>query len=275
MSRNKEEPNDSRDPEWASAENDQVPAEKKPVSKAASTASRNDPPWMRDQPSETVAEEGIVEEDIVTPAWAKPSKFTPSKAPPDVDIEAAKPHVSTPPPAAPPASHGGPIPLDIEPDVLAQMKKAHYATRILYITACILMGAAAGLALTPSSQAGTSSTSIAASQGTATNNVGTAFFAAYVLFFCLIMCCFEVGLNMCSSVLAINFGFLYTLSGRLLFLLFVGFMSFSLSIFGIAAMIYLYLVGAVHIGIMLYYPKFSEWVRQKDYFGWRVNTGRV
>ena len=81
------------------------------------------------------------------------------------------------------------------------------------------------------------------------------------------MCCFECGLNFFSTVLAINFGFLYTLSGRLLFLLFVGFMSFSLSTFGIAAMAYLYLVGLIHAGIMLYYPKFSQYVRQKDYFG--------
>jgi hypothetical protein len=81
------------------------------------------------------------------------------------------------------------------------------------------------------------------------------------------MCCFEVGLNMFSTVLAVNFGFLYTLSGRLIFLLFVGFMSFSLSTFGIAAMAYLYLVGAVHIGIMVYFPKYSEYVRQKDYYG--------
>ena len=158
------------------------------------------------------------------------------------------------------------------------MQKAHWAMRILYMTACIIMGAAAGLSLVPStsstSGAGSASATISQNQGTATNNVGTAFFAVYVLFFCLLMCCFEVGINMFSSVLAINFGFLYTLSGRLLFVLFVGFMSFSLSTFGIAAMVYLYLVAAVHVGIMLYYPKFSEWVRQKDYFGWRVNTGR-
>ena len=152
------------------------------------------------------------------------------------------------------------------------MQKAHWATRILYMTACIIMGAAAGLSLSPSTSytSGSAGATISQNQGTATNNVGAAFFAVYVLFFCLLMCCFEVGINMFSSVLAINFGFLYSLSGRLLFILFVGFMSFSLSQFGIAAMAYLYFVGVIHIGIMLYYPKFSEWVRQKDYFGSRA-----
>lgn len=29
----------------------------------------------------------------------------------------------------------------------------------------------------------------------AQTNIGSAFFAIYVLFFCLLICCFEVGLN--------------------------------------------------------------------------------
>ena len=68
-------------------------------------------------------------------------------------------------------------------------------------------------------------------------------------------------------MLAINFCFLYTLSGRMFFVLFLGFMSFSLSNYGIAAMVFLILVGLIHAGIMLYYPKFSQYTRQKDYFG--------
>lgn len=58
---------------------------------------------------------------------------------------------------------------------------------------------------------------------------------------------------------------MYTLSGRLIFLLFVGFMSFSLSTFGIAAMVLLYIVGFFHAMLMCKFPKFSEYVRQRDF----------
>jgi COPI associated protein len=70
---------------------------------------------------------------------------------------------------------------------------------------------------------------------------------------------------MISSFIAVNFGFMYTLTGRVIFLLFVGFMSYSLSIFGKAAMALLYLVGFIHAIIMCRFPKFSQYVRERDY----------
>lgn len=72
---------------------------------------------------------------------------------------------------------------------------------------------------------------------------------------------------MISSFVAINFGFLYTLTGRVIFILFVGAMSYSLSIFGKVAMAVLFAVLLLHAFIMCRFPKFSQYVRQKDYFG--------
>ena len=72
---------------------------------------------------------------------------------------------------------------------------------------------------------------------------------------------------MISSIVAINFGFLYTLTGRVIFILFVGAMSYSLSIFGKVAMGVLFVVLLFHAFIMCRFPKFSQYVRQKDYFG--------
>ena len=74
---------------------------------------------------------------------------------------------------------------------------------------------------------------------------------------------------MISRFIAVNFGFMYTLTGRVIFLLFVGFMSYSLSTFGIAAMAILYLVGFIHALIMCRFPNFSEYVRQKDFYSSR------
>lgn len=77
---------------------------------------------------------------------------------------------------------------------------------------------------------------------------------------------------MISRFIATNFGFMYTLTGRVIFLLFVGFMSFSLSIFGIAAMAFMYLVGLIHAAVMCRFPQYSEYVRQKDFFGSKAET---
>jgi endonuclease/exonuclease/phosphatase (EEP) superfamily protein YafD len=75
-------------------------------------------------------------------------------------------------------------------------------------------------------------------------------------------------------VLAVNFGFMYYMSGRIVFLVFLGFMSYRISIFGIAAMAFLYLVALVHSGIVCRFPVYSEYVRQKDYYGARAQVGR-
>ncbi len=69
-----------------------------------------------------------------------------------------------------------------------------------------------------------------------------------------------------------NFGFMYTLSGRMLFLLFVGFMAFSLSLMGKFAMGFLYACGIFHMYIMYRFPKFEEYLRKKHYFEGRNNN---
>jgi hypothetical protein len=71
---------------------------------------------------------------------------------------------------------------------------------------------------------------------------------------------------MVSRGIAENFGFMYTLSGRSIFLLFVGFMSYSLSTLGIVAMCVLYAVGLFHGYVMYRFPRFEEYLRKKHYF---------
>ena len=66
---------------------------------------------------------------------------------------------------------------ECDPETLKQMQNWHLALRIAYMIAAIIMAAAAGVILTK------------------TPNVGQAFFAIYVLFFSLMIFCFEVGLD--------------------------------------------------------------------------------
>ena len=67
---------------------------------------------------------------------------------------------------------------------------------------------------------------------------------------------------------------MYNISGRIAFLIFLGFMSFRVSIFGIAAMAWLYFVGFIHCVVVLRYPVYGEFVRQKDYYGAKAQIAR-
>eukprot|EP01034_Spumella_vulgaris_P021923 gene21923-28002_t len=80
------------------------------------------------------------------------------------------------------------------------------------------------------------------------------------------ICCFEFALNAIAKLIAVNFGFMYSMSGRLIFLLFVGFMSFQVSLFGKIAMGILYGVGCFHAFIMWKFPRFEEYLRKKHYY---------
>lgn len=64
---------------------------------------------------------------------------------------------------------------------------------------------------------------------------------------------------------------MYTLSGRGTFLLFVGFMVYSLSLMGKFAMGALYAVGLLHLYIMYRFPRFEEYLRKKHYFEGRAS----
>jgi hypothetical protein len=213
------------------------------------------------------AQQGIASapDDGFTPAWATAKAYTP---PNDVENPAITPAVPVS------SSKNGPAPLELDPALEKRMLFYHRVLRIMYQLAASLMGISAGLSLINQT------------------NLGSIFFAVYVLFFCLIMFCFEIGFSvsassslidirfvplpmnlihhltfhpqMIAACFAINFGFLYTLTGRFIFVVFVGVMSFSLSLFGKISMAILFAVLLMHIILMCMFPKFSRYVREKD-----------
>ena len=103
-------------------------------------------------------------DDGFTPAWAVAKAYTSPK-----DVENGDIPVTT--------EEKGPIPLDLDPALVKRMRFYHWILRFAYMSASLTMGSAAGLSLVLQT------------------NISAAFFALYVMFFCLIMCCFEVGLN--------------------------------------------------------------------------------
>lgn len=115
-------------------------------------------------------------DDGFTPAWATASTYTP---PTDVEKGGGQKPVD-PSPSASAAS--GPVELDIDPETLKSIKFYHIILRILYMISSILMATAAGYSLVLQT------------------DVSAAFFAVYVIFFCLLLCCFEVGLNVSTRL---------------------------------------------------------------------------
>lgn len=180
--------------------------------------------------------------DAATPAWAKDSYAPPAVAGiPVAEATTSRDTVSNPDP-----NSGKEF--ECDPEVLRDMKRWHLYLRLLYMLAACFLGLAGGLILA------------------AAPSITQFFFCFYVMFFALILCCFEIGLDSVGRLIAVNFGFLYTIPGRLGFLLFVGFMSYSLALVGKLAMGFLYFVYCVHIFIYFKFPKFEEYLRKMHYF---------
>mmetsp|Transcript_32732 Transcript_32732/g.55187 ORF Transcript_32732/g.55187 Transcript_32732/m.55187 type:complete len:232 (+) Transcript_32732:40-735(+) len=140
------------------------------------------------------------------------------------------------------------VELDIDPVELENMKKYHLALRLLYMGSAVFMATAGALSLQSQS------------------DLGLAFFAFYVMFFSAMICCFEVGMNAISRLIAVNFGFMYTFWGRLIFLILVGFMAFLLSVLGKVAMGVLFATCLFHFFVMWKFPRFEEYLRKKHYY---------
>jgi len=181
--------------------------------------------------------EAVVKE---APGWADESSR--DSEPTTQDVEKGTPRNSTA------GSERGTTEFIIEKETLEQMQKWHIAVRVFYMVAAILMCTAAVLSLQNQT------------------NLGLVFFGVYTIFFSTMICCFEFALNVIARLIAVNFGFMYTLTGRLVFLLFVGFMSFSLSLFGKIAMGILYAAGLFHVFVMFKFPRFEEYLRKKHYY---------
>jgi COPI associated protein len=65
-----------------------------------------------------------------------------------------------------------------------------------------------------------------------TADATTGVLACYVVVFSCLLCCFETHLKQISKIIASNFGFMYSAKSRCLFMIFVGTILFSFSLFG-------------------------------------------
>jgi hypothetical protein len=127
---------------------------------------------------------------------------------------------------------------------LASMRTYHGFLRLLYVAVSCFMAA------------------VAVKTFQLETNTGLLFFSFYIFVFSLLICCFETQyFSIIARFLAINFGFMYSITGRWTFLLFVGFMCYFLGDLGIAAMSSLYFAGVCHAILMYKFPIFPTYQR--------------
>lgn len=137
--------------------------------------------------------------------------------------------------------------LGVTPEILKKIQLWGLILRVSYMAVSILMAACAALKLQDNP------------------SLSVVFIALYVFFFAIIICCFEVALNVIAVWIAGNFGFLYTLLGRMLFMVFVASLCFNLALFGKVVMAVLLLLVVINIGVIIVFPKYEDWLRAKHF----------
>ena len=96
-----------------------------------------------------------------------------------------------------------------------------------------------------------------------TTDATTGVLACYTLIFACLLCCYETHLKQISKLIAKNFGFLYSAKSRCMFMVFIGTIMFSFSLFGKLIGL-LMLANACFNGFLLcMYPQF-DYLQRKD-----------
>mmetsp|Transcript_14317 Transcript_14317/g.21438 ORF Transcript_14317/g.21438 Transcript_14317/m.21438 type:complete len:214 (+) Transcript_14317:57-698(+) len=201
------------------------------------------PSWLTDENIAAAAKNPTVQKAAkaaaVTAVEEEKKKYNPPSSPHDGgDEESQDPWRKE--------STSEPEPVDVTPEELKQMQMWALILRVLYMCISICMAAAAFLVLEKA-------------------HISTVFIALYVFFFAILICCFELALTSVARWMAENFGFMYSLSGRLIFIVFVAVLCFDLMLFGKIVMALLLAATCVDIYVYVSFPKYEAWLRHKHY----------
>ena len=91
-----------------------------------------------------------------------------------------------------------------------------------------------------------------------TTSATTGVLACYVVVFSCLLCCFELHLKQVTKFIAFNFGFIFNAKGRALFMMFVGTILFSFSLFGKLVGLGMLANSIFNLYIIFKYPDFDN-----------------
>ena len=97
-----------------------------------------------------------------------------------------------------------------------------------------------------------------------TDNMTTGVLACYVVVFACLLCCFESGLQVVLRIIALNFGFMYSARARAIFMLFIGSILFSFSLFGKIVGCCMLANAGFNFYAIFKYPGFEEAQRDRS-----------
>ena len=106
---------------------------------------------------------------------------------------------------------------------------------------------------------------------TASNSVSSNFLALYILFFSVLICCYEIAWKTVSAAIAQNFGFMYRPIGRTIFYILVAIILFQLSTIGQIIFAFLIVLIIFQAILSCRHPQFDAYVRA-THFHKRIET---
>lgn len=95
-----------------------------------------------------------------------------------------------------------------------------------------------------------------------TQSATTGVLACYLTVFACLLCCFETHLKQVSKIIALNFGFMYSARARSVFMLFLGSILFSFSLFGKIVAVCMIANALFNMYILFKYPEYEAVQRQ-------------
>lgn len=96
-----------------------------------------------------------------------------------------------------------------------------------------------------------------------TTEATTGVLACYVITLSCLLCCYETHLKQVSKQIAVNFGFLYNAKSRALFMMFVGTILFSFSLFGKIIGAAMLVNAGFNIYVVVKHPEYEE-IQRRD-----------
>ena len=84
----------------------------------------------------------------------------------------------------------------------------------------------------------------------------------YVLLSSTLMCCYEMALRNVSPFISINFGFLYSVTARIIFLLLISITCLSMTLFGTILSAFSLIIALVYGYVGWSYPKYEVYIRR-------------
>ncbi len=189
------------------------------------------PSWLTE---ENVAVAGKVAANPVAQQVAVAAAKEKGYLPKDVENQNDQHDTNTPPPG-------------MAPEEFMRMKKFHLFLRIGFICVSIIMATASALKIIN------------------TTSPSVVFISCYVFFFAIIICCFEAALKGIARAMSQNFGFMYSLGGKMTFLIFIAILCYSLGWLGIVAMCSLFVLCIFNGYVLLKFPGYEKWLREYHY----------